>query len=243
MGQRTDPRRDRRGRATTGRAGGALEVPGVARRWPDQVVAHVLVAEVGRVRLAEEDCASRAQAAGDAAVEVGDKVLEEFGAVRGAQSSRRLEVFHRDGQTVQWPEWIAAHDRRFGCPRRISRALGVEGHERVHGRLQTLGSVEHIVQDFDWRQTAGADGFGQAGGRSVSERVGHARSVEAWAGSPWLNCTRKSGWPWWTLSTVPGSPATSSRTRAAARPIRDNFMRRSRFWLFRLPTGPGRPAA
>ena len=144
------------------------------------------MAEMGRVRLAEQDRPSSPQSASDRTVEIRYVVLEELRAVGRAQPGRWLEVFDRNGQAVQRPKRTTAQDSSFGGPRRVTRTVGVERDKCVHARLQPLRSFEHVVEHLDGRNTSSADRFDQCGGRRVGERrqVGHRISGIPGYGSP-----------------------------------------------------------
>src|SRR5262245_7838647 len=90
MGNGPDTCRDGRGRTATAAARRAFELPRIASGRSEEVVARILVAEVRRVGLAENNCPGGAQATGDATVKVRDVVLEELRARSGAQASGRF---------------------------------------------------------------------------------------------------------------------------------------------------------
>src|SRR5262245_7797337 len=89
-------------RGTTTRSPrGTLKLPRIATRRPDEVIAHVLVPIVGRIGFAKHNAPGSFDTPGDHAVEIGDVVLEEFGAVGTAQPSTGFEIFDRDGEPMQ----------------------------------------------------------------------------------------------------------------------------------------------
>src|SRR5712691_2040853 len=90
------------GRGTTTRGSrSALELPRIATRRPDEVVAHVLVPIVGRIGFAKHNAPGSFDAPSDHAIEIGDVVLEEFGAIGTAQTSTGFEIFDRDREPMQ----------------------------------------------------------------------------------------------------------------------------------------------
>ena len=135
MGERAKAGGYGRGRAAAGAARCAFGVPGIAAGRTEQVVAHILVAEVGRVGLAGDDAAGGFYAAGDGAVEVGDLVLSEDRAAGEAQTVAGFEVFDGDGQAVQEAEFVAAHDGSFGGAGGVKGAVAVYVEVGVDGRV------------------------------------------------------------------------------------------------------------
>src|SRR3972149_5363735 len=102
-GEGPEPPRRRRAGSARGGAGGARQVPGVLARRAEEVVAHVLVAEVGGVRLPEEHAAARAEARRHPARLGGHVVLEELRAVGRADAGGRPEGLDGGGDGVQPP--------------------------------------------------------------------------------------------------------------------------------------------
>ena len=74
MGQRPKSGGHGRGGAAAGAARRALRVPGIASWFAQQVVAHILVAQVRRIGLADDDASGGLDALGYDAVVVGDQV-------------------------------------------------------------------------------------------------------------------------------------------------------------------------
>src|SRR5712691_8409668 len=89
-------------RGTTARSPrGTLELPWSATRRPDEIIAHVLVPIVGRIGFAKYNAPGSFDTPSDHAIEIGDVVLEEFGAIGTAQTSTGFEIFDRDREPMQ----------------------------------------------------------------------------------------------------------------------------------------------
>ena len=163
-----------RGGAAAGAARGAISVPGIAARIAELVVAHVLVAEVGRIGLADDDGAGGLDAAGDGAVVAGDLVGVEDRAVGVAQTGAGFKVFDGDGQTVQEAEVVAAHDGGFGGASDVEGAVAVDGQIGVDGGVDALDAVQHGLDQFNRGEAFGAHGGGEfGGGRAAQFGRGH----------------------------------------------------------------------
>src|SRR5712692_5079303 len=88
--------------ATARGARGAVELPRIATRRPDEIVAHVLVPVVGGVGFANHNAPCSFDTLGDHTIDIRNVVLEEFRAIRAAQTSTGFEVFNGDWQPMQW---------------------------------------------------------------------------------------------------------------------------------------------
>src|SRR4029453_1654013 len=113
-------------RGTTARSPrGTLELPRIATRRSNEVIAHVLVPIVGRIGFAKHNASSGFDALGDHTVEIGDVVLKEFGTIGTAQTSTGFEIFDRDREPMQGLESLATHHGGFSCLGLLPGALGV----------------------------------------------------------------------------------------------------------------------
>src|SRR5438093_8999261 len=88
-------------RGTTARSPrGTVKVPRIATRWPEEIVAHVLMPVVGRVRFAKHNAPGSFDTLGDHAIHIRNVALEEFGAIRTAQPRAGLQVLNGDWQSM-----------------------------------------------------------------------------------------------------------------------------------------------
>ena len=150
--QRAQPRGHRCRGAATGGARGAVQLPWVAARRTQEVVAHVLVPVVRRVGLPDHDAAGALGAFRHQAVAVRDVVGEEPGAKRAAQAGDRLQVLYRHRQAVQGARRLALHDARLRRLRRLACPLAVHRQEGVDMRVHRLDACQHRVHDFHRRK-------------------------------------------------------------------------------------------
>src|SRR5262245_28936975 len=100
MRQRTKPN-DHGSRGTAARSSrSTLEMPRIATRWPDEVITHILIPVVGRIGFPEHNAPGSFDTSSDHTIEIGDVVLEKFGAIGTAQTSTGFQVFNEDQQSM-----------------------------------------------------------------------------------------------------------------------------------------------
>src|SRR5215510_3100283 len=125
---------------TTRSPRGTLELPRIATRWPDEVIAHVLVPIVGRIGFAKHNAPGSFDARRDHAVKIGDVVLKEFGAIGTAQTNTGFEIFDRDGEPMQGLEGLTTHHGGLSRLRLLSGALGVYRQIGIETRIQDFNT-------------------------------------------------------------------------------------------------------
>ena len=158
------------------RAGRAVELPRVARRRAEQVVGHVLVAQVRRVGLAEDDRAGR-RSRSATAPSSGTLCSKNLRAEGGAQAGRRLQVLDRDGHAVQRSERVAAGHRRFGRAGGVHRPLGVQCEEGVQRPVQPSMRLEDGLRGSRPARPRGAGSWPRSSTAGVSYSCPCAASI------------------------------------------------------------------
>src|SRR5215831_1594124 len=124
-------------RGTTARSSrSTLEMPRIATRWSDEVITHVLVPVVRSIRFPEHNAPGSFDAFSDHAIEIGNVVLEKFGAIGTAQTSTGFQVFNGDRQSMQWVQSLALHHGSFSRLRLLPGALGVYRYIGIETRIQ-----------------------------------------------------------------------------------------------------------
>jgi len=91
---------------------------------------------VGRIGFPEYNAPGSFDAFGDHAIEIGNVVLEKFGAIRTAQTSTGFQVFNGDRQSMQWGQGLALHHGGLSRLRLLPGALGVHRHIGIETRIQ-----------------------------------------------------------------------------------------------------------
>jgi hypothetical protein len=91
---------------------------------------------VGRIGFAKHNAPGSFDAPGDYAIEIGDVVLKEFGAIGTAQTSTGFEIFDRDGEPMQGLEGLATHHGGLSRLGLLPGALGVYRQIGIETRIQ-----------------------------------------------------------------------------------------------------------
>ena len=122
------------------------------------------MAEVGGIRLADDDASGGLDAAGNGAVEIGDLVFLEDGPAGVVQSLAGFKIFDRNWQAVERTKVPSGHDCGFGGASAIKGEVGVEVEKSVDGRIDGLESGEEGFGQFDWRELFVSNGGDEFGG-------------------------------------------------------------------------------
>ncbi len=126
------PRGERGGGSAARAAGGEVGVPRVAGGAEEEVVGEALDAELGHVRLADDDAARRAQPAdGDAVGLGGRRIGEPAGAVRGAHAAHVVVVLREHRQPSQRARVLAPADGGVDGVRLGQRLVGAQRGHRI----------------------------------------------------------------------------------------------------------------
>ena len=149
----------------------------VAGRAVDAVDRVPEAAELGHVRLAEQDRSRGAQAADHDRVGVGDARLDEQRAVARRHPRDRHDLLHGEGHAVQRPGVLAARQRRVG-PRRLgARLVDPRQDDRVDLAV-ALGDPRGVGLDqFDRTHLALTDRARHPCRRALDERVHDRPSI------------------------------------------------------------------
>ncbi len=106
VGERSHAAGESGGAASRAAAAGFREIVRIVSGAEDLVEGLGAEAKFGDIRFAEDDGAGGFLALNDAAIEIGDVVFVERGAVRGAKAGGFMEIFDGDGKAVQGTERI-----------------------------------------------------------------------------------------------------------------------------------------
>ena len=174
IGDRQHPGSQRGTGAAAASACRPVQRPGVPRRAEDIVEGVRAGAELGRVGLAHDDRAGRAEPFHDQAVGDGNVVGERAGAVGGADAGRVVEILDRDGQTVQRPERLAARDPAVRLVGVVQRALLPQADNRVDPRVDRVDPLQVRRHHLAGRDLTAADRRGELACRPP---VQHRRPV------------------------------------------------------------------
>ena len=111
---------------------------------------------------------------------VGRHVVGELHRPAGRSDARRLDgVLHRDGQTVQRTDVVAAGHPRVGLGARCAGPLDVERDDGVDVAIEPVDAIEVELEELDRSQLAAADGrreLGRGFGGVHGRRLAHLRS-------------------------------------------------------------------
>jgi hypothetical protein len=163
------PGSDRGSSAAARTAGRVREVPGVVGAAEDRVVGAIVRRERRHVGLAEQDRASGAQFRHRRRVGLRHVVLERRMPAGGAHTRGLERVLDRHRHAVQRAPDLATRQRLIGFSGARSRALRVDGADRVQRRIVLLDTREIELDQLQRRETARADPPGELGG--AGERV------------------------------------------------------------------------
>src|SRR5262249_39774380 len=94
-------------------ARGAIQLPRVATGSAEQIIAQLLVAEVGCVSLAQQDGPAASHPLRDHAIGIRDMLLEELRAEGRADALGRLKILKRVRHAVKEAEQFAAEQARL----------------------------------------------------------------------------------------------------------------------------------
>ena len=129
-------------RAAAGAAGSAGEVPRVAAGRAEAIFGGTLVAHLRRVRLAQNNRPRRPDPLRDDVVGVGNVVLEDEGAVGGADALGGVQVLDGDGNAVKGGQVVAPHDRRLGVLRPADSHVADDGEVGVELRVEAVDATQ-----------------------------------------------------------------------------------------------------
>ena len=147
--ERPEPRPHRGARAAARAARRQLRIPRIARDTEERVVGHALVAELGRVGLADEDGARPLQPLDGDSILLRHVLGEEPGAAGRQHAPGEHQILDRERHAVQRPQRLARHDGHLGGQGRLAGLLGGDGAEGVEPRVQPLDPRQHRVDDLD----------------------------------------------------------------------------------------------
>ena len=168
VGEGAEAGSDRSPCSPGGAAGRARKVPRVPAGWPQQVVGHVLVADVGRVGLSQEHGSRSPEPLGEHTVVGRDVVLEELGAQCGADAGGGFEVLKRVRDPVEGPQEPSLHRPVFRCPSQLASVIRGHRQEGVEPRVETLDAAQHRLGQLHRRELPGTDQATQLGRRRVA---------------------------------------------------------------------------
>ena len=186
LGQRAHAGGQRGGRASAGAAGGAVEVPRVARGAEDGIDRVRTEGELRRVRLADDDGAGRPEPLDDQRVLVGDVALEELRAIRRPQPARGRDVLDAHRHAEQRRQRGVSLQRGRGAPGLPQGRVPCERDDGVHLWIDGIDAAEHRLHDFQGRGLACAVEPEQLGGRregQIARDGGHVSGARPPA--PW----------------------------------------------------------
>ena len=231
--ERRQAGRRRRGLSPARAAGAALEIPRVARAPEDEVVGLPPEREVRQVRLGERDAARLDQPRDHHCVALGHVVGEQARAPCRPDPRGVERVLDRERDAVKRRHVVAARQRRLRVAGPLLHA-GHRGDERVHPRVQLLGSLDQGANDLDRRELAGADSRRQVGRSQIGDLVVHGRSLARrqaiertslpkWSPASMRSCAAAASASGRTLSItgahVPSSTARRSAAKSFALPM------------------------
>ena len=120
--------------------------------WLELAATQRLEAELGEVRLAQDDGPGRLQASDRDVVRLRHQLGEEPRAAGGALAARVEGVFERDRHAVQRADRLALHHRDLRLARGHPRDLGGDHAVGVQPRIERLDAREQRFGDLDGRE-------------------------------------------------------------------------------------------
>ncbi len=223
-GREGDHVRRHRGPGTAARAaGGAVGGQRVAGRAVHPVPGRRLGAELGRVRLADQDRAGRAHLREPRLVAVGDLPGPGERAAGEGQAGRFVQVLGGERQAVE--ETALGGRKRVGGVGVGQGLLGPQGDDRVDLRVQRLDPRQRRFADLAGRDPVAAEQLaqldrGHRGERGIHSRLGiagrHRRDPSATLASR-NSSTAPANAPgsWFGIGTVPPSTTTIGASRCS----------------------------
>ncbi len=149
LGERQHAGRDRnRGAARRARRA-ERAIPGIAGGAEHRIDGVGAGRKFRRIGLGKQDGAGRLEATHHLGVLVGNEIFEQWRPEGGSDAGGVRHVLDAEGQAVKRPERLAVHDRGLGPPRRGSRGLRGEGHDRIELGVDPRDRREMGVEHLD----------------------------------------------------------------------------------------------